>query len=179
MDNHTLQQVIDLAVKTAVLKAKKEAILECRPVGSYFLTETEDDPNVLFGGKWEQVKGRFIFACDSSHPAGTTGGEASHQLTVDEFPQHTHKVAVFTGGDGDAGDYYTSYFSPDGRSASTSTENAKLWHIWKSGANKTWGINNDFSGTGDPAGNALPTGGNQPHNNMPPYIAAYCWKRVK
>lgn len=27
MNNHTLQQVIDLAVKTAVLKAKKEAIL--------------------------------------------------------------------------------------------------------------------------------------------------------
>lgn len=27
MDEHTLQQVIDLAVKTAVLKAKKEATL--------------------------------------------------------------------------------------------------------------------------------------------------------
>ncbi len=27
MDDHTLQQVIDLAVKTAVLKAKKEATL--------------------------------------------------------------------------------------------------------------------------------------------------------
>lgn len=50
MDNHVLQQVIDLAVKTAVLKAKKEAILECRPIGSYFITETEDDPNNLFGG---------------------------------------------------------------------------------------------------------------------------------
>lgn len=50
MDDHTLQQVIDLAVKTAVLKAKKEAILECRPVGSYFITETEDDSNMLFGG---------------------------------------------------------------------------------------------------------------------------------
>lgn len=50
MDDHTLQQVIDLAIKTAVLKAKKEAILECRPVGSYFITETEDDPNILFGG---------------------------------------------------------------------------------------------------------------------------------
>ena len=50
MNNHTLRQVIDLAVKTAVLQAKKEAILECRPIGSYFITETEDDPNVLFGG---------------------------------------------------------------------------------------------------------------------------------
>lgn len=50
MDNHTLTEVIDLAVKTAVLLVKKEAILECRPIGSYFLTETEDDPNILFGG---------------------------------------------------------------------------------------------------------------------------------
>ena len=63
MDDHTLQQVIDLAVKTAVLKAKKEAILECRPVGSYFLTETEDDPNVLFGGGGGNVlKGKYCNA---------------------------------------------------------------------------------------------------------------------
>ena len=73
MDDHTLQQVIDLAVKTAVLKAKKEAILECRPVGSYFITETEDDPNVLFGGGWEKLTGRYVLQCsDANHKAGTT-----------------------------------------------------------------------------------------------------------
>ena len=73
MDDHTLQQVIDLAVKTAVLKAKKEAILECRPVGSYFITETEDDPNVLFGGGWEKLMGRYVLQCsDDTHVAGTT-----------------------------------------------------------------------------------------------------------
>ena len=57
MDDHTLQQVIDLAVKTAVLKAKKETILECRPIGSYFITETEDDPNSLFGGGVAEADG--------------------------------------------------------------------------------------------------------------------------
>lgn len=73
MDNHTLQQVIDLAVKTAVLKAKKETILECRPIGSYFITETEDDPNILFGGGWEKLTGRYVLQCsDDSHKAGTT-----------------------------------------------------------------------------------------------------------
>lgn len=73
MDDHTLQQVIDLAVKTAVLKAKKEAILECHPVGSYFLTETEDDPNVLFGGRWQKLTGRYVLQCsDDYHKAGTT-----------------------------------------------------------------------------------------------------------
>ena len=73
MDDHTLQQVIDLAVKTAVLQAKKEAILECRPIGSYFITETEDDPNVFFGGGWEKLTGRYVLQCsDDSHKAGTT-----------------------------------------------------------------------------------------------------------
>lgn len=73
MDDHTLQQVIDLAVKTAVLKVKKEAILECRPVGSYFITETEDDPNVLFGGGWQKLTGRYVLQCsDANHKAGTT-----------------------------------------------------------------------------------------------------------
>ena len=73
MDDHTLQQVIDLAVKTAVLKAKKEAILECRPIGSYFITETEDDPNILFGGGWQKLTGRYVLQCsDANHKAGTT-----------------------------------------------------------------------------------------------------------
>ena len=73
MDDHTLQQVIDLAVKTAVLKAKKEAILECRPVGSYFITETEDDPNIIFGGGWQKLTGRYVLQCsDDIHAAGTT-----------------------------------------------------------------------------------------------------------
>lgn len=58
MNNHTLWQVIDLAVKTVVLQAKKEAILECRPIGSYFITETEDDPNVLFGGRVGEADGQ-------------------------------------------------------------------------------------------------------------------------
>ena len=73
MNDHTLRQVIDLAVKTAVLQAKKEAILECRPIGSYFITETEDDPNILFGGGWQKLTGRYVLQCsDDSHKAGTT-----------------------------------------------------------------------------------------------------------
>lgn len=73
MDEHNLQRVIDLAVKTAVLQAKKEAIMECRPIGSYFITETDDDPNVIFGGGWQKLTGRYVLQCsDDSHKAGTT-----------------------------------------------------------------------------------------------------------
>lgn len=75
--SYTLKATIDLAiqaaVKTAVQQAKKEAILECRPVGSYFITETEDDPNILFGGGWQKLTGRYVLQCsDANHKAGTT-----------------------------------------------------------------------------------------------------------
>ena len=84
MDDHTLQQVIDLAVKTAVLKAKREAILECRPIGSYFITETEDDPNVLFGGRWQKLTGRYVLQCsDDTHAAGTTVEAGLPNITGD------------------------------------------------------------------------------------------------
>lgn len=148
------------------------------PVGAYYWSSANTDPHELFGGTWKQVTGRFIYACDSSHAAGTTGGEASHQLTVNELPQHTHRVSIFTGGSDDSGNYDTRFFSPDGRSSTVSGGNAKIYHAWKSAANKTWGTNNGVAGTGDPAGNALITGGNAEHNNMPPYEAAYCWKRT-
>lgn len=106
MDDHTLQQVIDLAVKTAVLKAKKEAILECRPIGSYFITETEDDPNVLFGGGWQKLTGRYVLQCsDANHKAGTTveaglpdiGGNA---VVTDNVCVNTNDSFVFGGADG-------------------------------------------------------------------------------
>lgn len=50
--SHTLQEVIDLAVKTAVLKA--------HPVGSYWITETDDDPNIIFGGGMGTCSGQVL-----------------------------------------------------------------------------------------------------------------------
>lgn len=73
MSQYTLEKTIDLAIQAAVQKAKKEAILECRPIGSYFITETEDDPNKLFGGGWQKLTGRYVLQCsDANHKAGTT-----------------------------------------------------------------------------------------------------------
>lgn len=106
MDDHTLQQVIDLAVKTAVLKAKKEAILECRPVGSYFITETEDDPNVLFGGGWQKLTGRYVLQCsDANHKAGTTVEAglpdiAGNAVVTDNVCVNTNDSFVFGAADG-------------------------------------------------------------------------------
>ena len=171
MDDHTLLETIQMAIKLSKL--------EQHPVGSIYTSTKPTDPHELFGGTWEPIQDTFLWCAGPKHAAGTTGGEETHTLTVEELPQHTHKVTVFTGGSNDSGDYDTRFFSPDGRSSTVSRENAKVYHVWKSAANKTWGTNNGVSGTGDPAGNALITGGNQPHNNMPPYKSVYAWQRVK
>lgn len=171
MDDHTLLETIQMAIKLSKL--------EQHPVGSIYTSTKPTDPHELFGGTWEPIQDTFLWCAGPEHAAGTTGGEETHKLTVEESPQHTHKVAVFTGGYEDGGDYYARYFFPDGRGAEYSTGNAKLWHFWKDGMNKTWGVNNGETGTGDPAGNALPTGEDQPHNNMPPYKSVYAWERVK
>ena len=123
MNNHTLQQVIDLAVKTAVLQAKKEAILECRPIGSYFITETDDDPNVIFGGGWKRVKGKILQCSDDKHPAGTDI-EAG-------LPNITGK-ATFLQTDGedqssypDVGCFYWGFYNHDWKTSATNKGPAK------------------------------------------------------
>lgn len=92
MNNHTLQQVIDLAVKTAVLKAKKEAI--SWPVGSIYTSTKPTDPHKLFGGTWEPIQDTFLWCAGPKHAAGTTGGAETHTLTIDEMPAHSHMQYV-------------------------------------------------------------------------------------
>lgn len=148
------------------------------PVGSYYCSSVSTDPHELFGGTWEQVKGRFIFACDSTHAAGSTGGEETHKLTIAEMPRHSHRVYIFTGGGDNTGNYDATWLNEGDTGTTKSTGNAKIYHAWQNAANKTWGTYGSYTGVGDPSGNAVYTGGDASHNNMPPYIAAYCWKRT-
>lgn len=64
------------------------------PVGSIYMSVNSTNPQTLFGGTWQRIQGRFLFAADSKHAAGSTGGEETHQLTVDEMPSHTHKQSI-------------------------------------------------------------------------------------
>lgn len=117
------------------------------PVGAIYLSVTDVNPAALFGGTWEQIKDTFLLACGDTYAAGSTGGEATHTLTVDEMPRHRHQT------------------NESGRSGNFS-----------SGTGYSTGVSNDYGDS-----NIMYTtydGGNQPHNNMPPYLAVYMWKRV-
>lgn len=140
------------------------------PVGSIYMSTVSTNPATLFGfGTWEaMLAGRVLLAQGKSswgttYNAGSTGGEATHQLTVGELPQHTHTASTNTTGS-HAHTYRTFYgttgYGPDG-----SSDREKTINTGSSGNHThTVTINN--------------TGSNQAHNNLQPYIAVYIWKRT-
>lgn len=66
MDNHTLLEIIQMAIKLSKL--------EQHPVGSLWATMSDDDPAVVFGGGgWKKLGECRVLQCaDDDHPAGTT-----------------------------------------------------------------------------------------------------------
>ena len=74
-------------------KATAKLLLDfTHPVGSLYWSTDSTSPATLFGGTWEAITDKFILAAGSLYTAGDTGGEATHTLTIDEMPKHTHKV---------------------------------------------------------------------------------------
>lgn len=123
-------------------------------IGEIYITLSDENPSLKFGGTWEQIKDTFLLASGDVYATGSIGGEAMHTLTIDEMPAHTHALTR----------PQWSRTEPNG----TETDVAAYGVTNKTDTNM-------FEGT---TGNIYETGGGQPHNNMPPYLAVYVWKRV-
>ena len=132
---------------------KKDLLEKVYPIGSYYWSENDTSPEELFGGKWKKIEGYFLFASDSNHYVGQTGGEERHRLTLDEIPSHSHGYQKFK-----YKDYWTVY-TQGGGSCYEFLEHER-------------GTQNIESSTTESKGNS------QSHNNMPPYLTANCWKRL-
>lgn len=119
------------------------------PVGAIYMSTVATNPKTLFGfGTWEQIKDTFLLAAGSTYTGGSTGGEATVTLTTKQIPAHNHSIFYPNAG---AGNDYAPIGYPNVGSKST---------YWAVG-----------SYTGD-------VGGGEAHNNMPPYLAVYVWKRT-
>lgn len=135
-------------------RALSSLILEAvYPIGSIYMSINGTSPATLFGGTWEAIQGKFLLgAYGNTYKAGSTGGEATHTLTVNEMPKHTHSMYSGNSGAPEA-------WEPDGGSylVNSVTQDKHTW--WAS-----LGMNY--------------AGGGAEHNNMPPYLAVYIWKRT-
>ena len=144
------------------------------PVGSIYMS-LEDycaPAAVIPGSNWERIEGRFLIGTGApennddgtspgsyNYPAESTGGEAEHVLMDGELPNisgeftvrgvnGTHSAVLSSGG----------IFNVAAETSGTST------------------LTIDKTGSIDRV--KMSFGNNEPHNNMPPYLAVYMWKRV-
>lgn len=133
------------------------------PIGSIYMNVNSTNPGTLFGGTWEQIQGRFLLGMSSSYPAGSQGGEASHTLTTAEMPIHGHNPANEAG--------YFGFI----------TNSKKAFSIGDMGSQSGSGRYYPYASAAfDISRNTMTgtTGGGNPHNNMPPYLSIYIWKRT-
>ena len=149
----TSNGVTDLPLDAETVKGK--TILEqTYPVGAIYISVDSTSPASLFGGTWQQLKDRFLLGAGDTYTNGNTGGEATHQLSVNEMPSHSHAINTYDGRnlDTSAGYWFHLIITPNSsRSADVPT-----------------GVEPHLSSTG----------GGQAHNNMPPYLTVYMWKRT-
>lgn len=119
------------------------------PVGSIYISTNDINPSTLFTGTWEKIENRFLLASGSSYQLGSTGGEATHKLTINELPSHTHNAS--------AGQFIST--SPNVTPGTLMS--------FDSGQYKRYSMNSTSS-----------TGGSKAHNNMPPYLVVSIYKRI-
>ena len=147
-------------------KSLAEIMLAHYPVGAVYISANSTSPASLFGGTWEQINGRFLIGTgtpenndDGTSPGdynmtlGSKGGEEKHALTINENASHSHAVGLneYSGG-ALVPAYHLALKYDTFESIATDTHRYTAY--------------------------TLGSGGNQPHNNMPPYLAVYMWKRV-
>lgn len=151
-------------------------------VGDIFITTRNGNPNTLLGyGTWEQIKDQFLLAAGDSYAAGSTGGEATHKLTVDEMPSHGHERGTmnitgelnyndtYSGGTFSGGGIIGAFYSAGSYSQDyyiSGRAEGSGWPKIGFDASKTW------------KGETSYVGESQPHNNMPPYLAVNMWLRT-
>lgn len=124
------------------------------PVGSLFFSTTPTNPSAWMGGTWQLWgSGRVPVGVDTSqtefNTVEKTGGEKTHKLTVAESASHS-----------------------DGFQGGNALFTRKDQDVKGLGGGGYW-----VEGVGS-IPNTSNAGGDQPHNNLQPYITCYMWKRT-
>lgn len=148
------------------------------PVGSIYMSMSSTNPAELFGGTWERIaQGRCLIGAGTgtdsrseskTFTAGATGGEYNHVLTVGELASHNHSASS-----SDTGDHYHVWYS--GRYGNS--ENSTSADAAGVGANNT-SHKTLSAGSHSHTITIGSNGSGSAHNNLPPYMGLYVWKRT-
>ena len=121
------------------------------PIGSIYISTNSVSPASLFGGTWSRLEDKFLLAAGTSFNAGSTGGSATHKLTISELPSHSHTI------------HYSAYGSSSG---------------WNEGYLLTGTTKADDKAQDGRFVYSTAVGGGSSFSTMPPYITVYMWERI-
>lgn len=162
-------------LKQQLVTQVNQAISSMYMVGTVLTLYTDDDPNDIYEGTWQEIAaGRVLVGAGTLggdvYTARQTGGAARVTLDVNTIPSHTHG-----GSTSGAGGHNHYYGADDGGSNPGGTN----------------GLND--TGTGGHNGSAMycntvgdhthglsisATGGGQAHENRQPYLVVHYWLRT-
>ena len=142
----------DIASQNFVNTRNFATLDDIYPVGSIYLTASAVSPSTSIGGTWiRYAEGKCLFGVDDNDTdfaLETTGGEKTHTLTKAEIPQHTHDYVDYHRGGGAGNE-------------------VGIWHNrYDITTNRT---------TADGSADGLQ---GLAHNNLPPFLPVYIFKRT-
>ena len=133
----------------------------CFPVGTILMTTENVNPSTYIGGTWVALNDVFLLAASETHPAGETGGSETVALTTAQMPRHNHFVISMS-----QGETSPDYLHTVARSDFTHSK-------WENARYQLYGVEAEAN-----SGKSSYVGGGTAHDNMPPYVAVYVWKRT-
>lgn len=149
------------------------------PVGSVFVSAVATDPAELLGfGVWTAFgAGRVLVGQDAGQPEfdvlGETGGAKEVTLTAAQMPAHTHTQDAHN---------HTQNAHQHTQTVNSAATGGLSGYTADTSTNT--GVNSGYStaaatATNNPAtATNQSTGGDQPHQNLPPYVVVRFWVRT-
>ena len=169
-----IQDIVE--IQTYIENIKSNIIDFIYPVGSIYMSVNNVSPQIFLGGEWEQIEDTFLLSAGSKHTAGSTGGEESHILSVAESPSHTHTRGTMNI-TGNTQSFY-HYIPNTGGDGCFVTKSREGGGVTVGSSTYTGCGTATFDASRNWTGETSSVGNNQPHNNMPPYLTVYMWKRI-
>ena len=146
------------------------------PVGSIYMSVNSTSPATLFGGTWSQLKDRFLLGAGDTYSNGATGGVATVTLTTSQIPSHTH---TFTGSSATTSSDSHTHTVPNTKGDNSGSGNkCESWASASASGRTVTTSSDSHTHTLTAKGTNSSTGGGSSHNNMPPYLVVYMWKRT-